>query len=315
VAHVVRLSEDLIDASRVGQGTIELRIERTDLVAAARAGHEAAIPALAEYDRNIVVALPEQPLFVNGDPARLTQIVTNLLTAAARRTRAGGRVALTLHQDGSDAVLGLVSDTAGVAAGWPTGVDPFAAVAPERPDDAPGIGLTIARSLVELHGGRIVAIAVDEAPESGFAVHLPLADHLASTPARDRHFVREPRERSAVGRRSERVLVVDDSVDSGDSLAMLLSSWGHDVRTAQGAVAGLRLEWEFEPHAVILDIEMPGKNGYEVAAELRVRRRNLLLVALSGHVREEDRARSLAAGFDYHLTKPANTELLQRILS
>jgi CheY-like chemotaxis protein len=113
-----------------------------------------------------------------------------------------------------------------------------------------------------------------------------------------------------------RVLIIDDSVDSADSLAMLLRVWGHDVRTAQGAVAGLQLEWEFEPHAVILDIEMPGKNGYEVASELRVRRRrDLLLIALSGYVREEDRARSLGAGFDHHMTKPADIALLERILS
>jgi CheY-like chemotaxis protein/GAF domain-containing protein len=121
--------------------------------------------------------------------------------------------------------------------------------------------------------------------------------------------------RPKVELKRQRVLIIDDSVDSADSLGMLLRVWGHDVRTAQGAVAGLQLEWEFEPHAVILDIEMPGKNGYEVASELRVRRRrDLLLVALSGYVREEDRARSLAAGFDHHMTKPADVALLERLL-
>lgn len=148
-----------------------------------------------------------------------------------------------------------------------------------------------------------------------------LSEQMLDSPAVGTHLARRAAAPLVVGGRPkaalkrQRVLIIDDSVDSADSLGMLLRVWGHDVRTAQGAVAGLQLEWEFEPHAVILDIEMPGKNGYEVASELRVRRRrDLLLVALSGYVREEDRARSLAAGFDHHMTKPADVALLERLL-
>jgi signal transduction histidine kinase len=317
LAQVIRLSDDLLDVSRIGHGTLELRRERTDLVSAARLGREAAGPALAEYDREIIVTLPDAPMWVEGDATRLSQIVTNLLTNAARRTRSTGTVSLTLQADGGDAVLLVSSETDRVATGWSEpDSDRYGMPMPAEPATGPqGIGLTLVRNLTELHGGSVATASVGGGIDNGFEVRLPLlgvVGVIAAEPI-------EPRAENVLppGRpRRERVLIIDDSVDASDSLAMLLRSWGYDVRTAQGASAGLRLEWEFEPQAVILDIEMPGKNGYEVAAELRVRRRrDLLLVALSGHAREEDRTQSLEAGFDHHLTKPANVDMLKRLLS
>ena len=171
------------------------------------------------------------------------------------------------------------------------------------------------RNLTEMHGGQVATVSVGGGVDNGFEVRLPLLG-VVGIITTERTEPRSENLRPPERPRRERVLIIDDSVDASDSLAMLLRSWGYDVRTAQGASAGLRLEWEFEPQAVILDIEMPGKNGYEVAAELRVRRRrDLLLVALSGHAREEDRTRSLEAGFDHHLTKPANVDMLKRLLS
>jgi len=317
LAQVIRLSDDLLDVSRIGHGTLELRRERTDLVSAARLGREAAAPALAEYDREINVTLPDGPMWVEGDATRLSQIVTNLLTNAARRTRSTGTVSLTLRADGGDAVLLVSSETDRVATGW-SEPDSDRYGVPMRPEPATGpqgIGLTLVRNLTELHGGSVATVSVGSGIDNGFAVRLPLlgvVGVIASEPIESRPEDVVPQERP----RRERVLMIDDSVDASDSLAMLLRSWGYAVRTAQGASAGLRLEWEFEPQAVILDIEMPGKNGYEVAAELRVRRRrDLLLIALSGHAREEDRTQSLEAGFDHHLTKPANVDMLKRLLS
>jgi len=317
LAQVIRLSDDLLDVSRIGHGTLELRRERTDLVSAARLGREAAAPALAEYDREINVTLPDGPMWVEGDATRLSQIVTNLLTNAARRTRSTGTVSLTLRADGGDAVLLVSSETDRVATGW-SEPDSDRYGVPMRPEPATGpqgIGLTLVRNLTELHGGSVATVSVGSGIDNGFAVRLPLlgvVGVIASEPIESRPEDVVPQERP----RRERVLIIDDSVDASDSLAMLLRSWGYAVRTAQGASAGLRLEWEFEPQAVILDIEMPGKNGYEVAAELRVRRRrDLLLIALSGHAREEDRTQSLEAGFDHHLTKPANVDMLKRLLS
>ena len=317
LSQVVRLSEDLLDVARVGQGTLELRKDRTDIVSAVRMGREAAAPALAEYHRDISVTLPDVPVWVDGDATRLSQVVTNLLTNAARRTRTGGKVSLTVNCDGREAAIVVSSESDLIATGWtvPDSDPDLTPAVAERGPEAQGIGLTLARSLTEMHGGRVATLSVGGGRDNGFEVRLPLLDPAGvvaperAAPRGERRQVREPRRR-------ERVLVIDDSVDASDSLAMLLRSWGHDVRTAQGATAGLRLEWDFEPQAVILDIEMPGMNGYEVAAQLRVRRRrDLLLVALSGHAREEDRARSLEAGFDYHLIKPANTDMLKRLLS
>jgi signal transduction histidine kinase len=307
---ITRLSEDLLDVARLGKGELELRPEPTDLLQAVRAGREAALPALAEYDREIVIELPDAPMMILADPARLTQVITNLLTNTARRTRSGGRATLAVRGDGPDAVITVASETEAVAAGW---TDPPRAVglsAPGASGAAQGLGLTLARSLTEMLGGRVTTVDVGSARNNGFELRFPLLE-APSVAVTRRATSAPPRERL----RRERVLIVDDCVDSADSLAMLLQSWGHEVRTAQGANAGLRVEWDFEPQAVILDIEMPGKSGYEVAAELRVRRRReLLLVALSGHAREEDRTRSLAAGFDHHMTKPANVEMLRRLL-
>ena len=318
LAQVTRLAEDLLDVSRIGHGTLELRTERTDLVSAVRMGREAAAPAIAEYGREISVTLPDAPIWVQGDATRLSQIVTNLLTNAARRTLAGGQVSLGVTRDGGEAAITVSSDTDGIASGWASHVSDVGAAptgAPRNQAEAHGIGLTLARNLTEMHGGRGATVSVGAAHDNGFEARFPVLD-VPDAAVGERTARRADGQRVREPRRRERVLIVDDSVDSSDSLAMLLRSWGHDVRTAQGAAAGLRLEWEFEPHAVILDIEMPGKNGYEVAAELRVRRRrDLLLVALSGHAREEDRARSLEAGFDHHLTKPVNVDMLRRLLS
>ncbi len=308
---ITRLSEDLLDVARLGKGELELRPERTDLLEAVHLGREAALPALAEYDREIVLDVPDGPMMIEADPARLTQVITNLLTNTARRTRSGGRATLTVHRDGRDAVITVASETENVAAGWGLPDRGAGAAAPANAGtDAPGLGLTLARSLTEMLGGRAATVSVGTGHDNAFELRFPLLD--AGTMVMERRVTPTPRRDRM---RRERVLIVDDCVDSSDSLAMLLQSWGHQVRTAQGANAGLRVEWDFEPDAVILDIEMPGKSGYEVAAELRVRRRReLLLVALSGHAREEDRARSLAAGFDHHMTKPANVEMLRRLL-
>ena len=317
LAQVIRLSDDLLDVSRIGHGTLELRRERTDLVSAARLGREAASPALAEYDREITATLPDGPMWVEGDSSRLSQIVTNLLTNAARRTRSTGTVSLSLRADGGDAVMLVSSETDRVATGWSEpDSDRYGGPMRAEPATGPqGIGLTLVRNLTELHGGSVATVSVGSGIDNGFEVRLPLLGVVGVIAAEST----EPRPENVIPPerpRRERVLIIDDSVDASDSLAMLLRSWGYDVRTAQGASAGLRLEWEFEPQAVILDIEMPGKNGYEVAAELRVRRRrDLLLVALSGHAREEDRTQSLEAGFDHHLTKPANVDMLKRLLS
>jgi CheY-like chemotaxis protein/two-component sensor histidine kinase len=308
--HLGRLVDGLLDVSRVTRGRVQLRHEAVDLAALARRVTEAAGPQLEARRHRWAVHTPEAPLYVEGDPLRLEQVLANLIDNAARYTEPGGRIDVTLRRDGGAAVLEVADTGVGIEPHLLPRVFNLFEQA-ERPLDRAqgglGIGLTLVRKLVELHGGRVEASSPGPRRGSTFTVRLPALDRAPGLPA------------VADGRpapRARRVLVVDDNRDLAESLAMVLRLWGHDVRVAYDGRSALETAQEYAPEVVLLDIGLPQLDGFEVARRLRQRPelRQARLVAITGYGRDEDRRRSAEAGFDLHLTKPVDPAELQPLL-
>jgi CheY-like chemotaxis protein/anti-sigma regulatory factor (Ser/Thr protein kinase) len=282
-------------------------------VVAARAV-ETSRPLIDERRHHLTVSLPDEPLWVAGDAARLAQVVANLLNNAAKYTEPGGRITLTVARDG-DAVVTRVRDT---GVGLPPETlssvfDLFTQVdrSLDRAQGGLGIGLTLVQRLVELHGGTVRAHSDGPGRGSEFVVTLPvLAD--APQPAAES----SPAAAQAEAGGPRRILVVDDNVDGAESLATLLKLLGHEVHVAHDGPAALRATADVRPEVVFLDIGLPGMDGYEVARRLRrPGRTEALLVALTGYGQEEDRRRSREAGFDHHLVKPVDPAVLEELLA
>jgi PAS domain S-box-containing protein len=303
LGHMVRLIDDLLDVSRITSGKVVLQRDRITLQDAARAALESARPAIEAARHRLVVDIPAEPLWVDADPTRLAQVLGNLLGNAAKYTPDGGDIVLRVHPcDGeacvtvADTGLGIPRDSLGAVFGM------FAQVnrTLDRAQGGLGIGLALAKRLIEMHGGSIAAESEGLGRGATFTVRLPLA---AGAPA-------EPEAGTAmpVGETRTRVLVVDDNVDAAESLAMMLGLEGHDVRVAFSGTEGLLVACQFVPRVAFLDIGMPGMSGYELATRLREEPalEGLRLVAVSGWGGEADKRRAREAGFDRHLTKPVN---------
>jgi CheY-like chemotaxis protein len=250
-----------------------------------------------------------------ADATRLAQVVSNLLNNAAKYTPRGGRIALGTRREGDRVVISVADTGIGIAReALPNVFEMFTQVGRtrDRSQGGLGIGLALVRRLVELHGGRVTAVSPGQGEGSTFTVRLPLADALeapAPVPA--------PRNTAEASARDLRVLVVDDNADAAESLASLLELSGHQTRVANDGEQALRIAHEFHPEIVFLDIGMPGKDGYEVARELRdaADTRDVVLVALTGWGAKDDRARTRHAGFDHHLTKPAGLAAVDGLLA
>jgi PAS domain S-box-containing protein len=311
--HMVHLVDDLLDIARISSNKVELRIERLDLAAILAGAVETSSPLIASSGHRLDIDVPQEPLLVEGDATRLAQIVSNLLNNAAKYTPPGGRIQLSAGQENGHAVIRVRDTGVGIPPGELDKVfEMFTQVGRnlDRSQGGLGIGLALVKRLVQLHGGSIEAHS--EAPGHGstFTVRLPLAQagvHAAHAPA--------PTDGDAMGH-CFRVLVVDDNVDAAESLGSLLEIEGHDVRIAHDGDSALRVAAEFRPRVVFLDIGMPGKDGYQVAREMRALEamRDATLVALTGWGAQEDRARSHSAGFDHHLTKPAGLASVEALL-
>ncbi len=306
---MARLLDDLLDVSRINRGRIELRMESVDLAALVRRTLEAADPAIRERRHELAVALPAEPLMVVGDPIRLEQVVVNLVNNAAKYTEPGGRIALESRREGREVVLRIRDNGIGIAPEMLTRIfDLFVQVdrRVERSQGGVGIGLTLVRKLVELHGGTVEAYSEGLGCGSEFVIRLPAP--VAPNGER-RPPAKEPDRLNHAATR-HRVLVVDDNVDAAVSLGMLLKLAGQDVRVAYDGPAALRQASDFRPELVLLDIGMPGMDGYEVCR--RLRRESALerttVVALTGWGQDEDRRRSHEAGFDHHIVKPVEPE-------
>jgi two-component system CheB/CheR fusion protein len=310
---MARLIDDLLDVSRITRGKIELRKGPVDLAAAAAQAVEAARPLIEERGHRLEVALPPAPVRLEADAARLEQVLSNLLNNAAKYTEPGGRIALTAERHGGEVVIRVKDSGIGIRPEMlPRVFDLFqqADRVEGRVSEGLGIGLTLVRRLVELHGGRVTAHSQGPGRGSEFVVRLPL-------PAEAPRAGAGRAARGPVKAPGRRVLVVEDNPDAAESLALLLRAAGHEVRVAADGPAALEAAAAFRPQVVLLDIGLPKMDGYEVARRLRrgAGRDGLLLVALSGYGQEEDRRRSRAAGFDAHLVKPADLDALQELLA
>ena len=315
--NLVRLVDELLDMARISRGNIELRREPMDLVAIAQEAAETARPRAALLRHSLTLTLPSAPMHVDGDPVRLEQVISNLLENAAKYTNPGGRIELTLTQDQGEAVLSVRDTGIGLAPEMLENIfDLFTQVDSSlaRSSGGLGLGLTLVRRILALHGGRIEARSAGLGKGSEFIVRLPLLPERPSTPATEVSAATK----SVVSRaRKQRVLIVDDNADASYSLGLLARAWGHEVAVARNGSEALVLAKSFKPETALVDIGLPGMDGYELARLLREdpAQRSLQLVALTGYGREEDRIAAKAAGFDVFLIKPAKIEELKRLLA
>jgi two-component system CheB/CheR fusion protein len=309
---MARLLDDLLEASRVTQNKIDLRKEVVDLGAIAREAADAIRAEMDERGLEFATHIDSGPMGVYGDPARLQQIHANLLSNAAKYTQRGGHVELRVRRDGADAVASVKDDGMGIGAEMVDSIfDLFVQGSRtlDRASGGLGVGLTLVRSLVTMHGGTVTAHSDGEGRGSEFVVRLPLATRTAEFPL--------PSVGTApLAGAGARILVVEDNADSRDVLCALLQQAGFDCRTAATGRIGLEMLDEFRPAVVILDLGLPELDGLEVARQIRARPNHaaVRLIALTGYGQAADRAATLQAGFDAHLVKPAQAERLLALL-
>jgi signal transduction histidine kinase/ActR/RegA family two-component response regulator len=312
LAHLRRLVDDLLDVSRIMRGKIELRKEPIQLATIVARAVESVQPLIDAAGHELTVKLPPDPSWLDVDPVRISQVISNLLTNAAKYTEPHGQIHIAALRDGDRVVIRVRDTGIGIAADvLPYLFEMFMQVAPgaSRSQGGLGIGLTLVKNLVEMHGGTITALSDGPGQGSEFVITLPAM--LTAPAAEVPPVALSPR--FAAGRH---VLVVDDNVDAAQSLTILLRLHGHRVRIVHGGEQALTAVAAEKPDLVLLDIGMPGMNGFEVARRLRERHGSgdLTLVALTGWGQEQDRLRSKEAGFDHHLTKPVELTTLQAVL-
>jgi signal transduction histidine kinase len=329
VQHLSRLVDDLLDVSRITRGRIELRKEPVDLAAIAEHAVETARAAIQAGEQELTVRRPPEPLWCEGDPMRLEQVITNLLHNAAKYTEPGGQIWLTLER--SDYAVLRVRDTGrGIPPEMlPQVFDLFVQANPslDRAQGGLGLGLTLVRSLVEMHGGTVAAYSDGPGRGSEFVIRLPLLPPSEEHTAHGAQHTAEAQVPSPPAVRCapcavRRILVVDDNVDAAEMMAALLAQWGHQVRVVHSGTEAIETAVASGPDLVLLDIGLPEMDGYEVAKRLRELGRTrgsplqaTWLVAVTGYGQEEDRRRSQEAGLDDHLTKPVDPDRLRELIS
>jgi PAS domain S-box-containing protein len=312
---MTRLIDDLMDASRISRGKIELKRERVELAQVVRGAVETSRPLIEQCGHELVVDLPPLPMYLDADVTRLAQALCNLLNNAAKYTERGGRIVLTAERQGSDAVIGVRDSGIGIAPDMlPRVFEMFTQAdrSLEKTHGGLGIGLSLVKRLVEMHGGRVEARSEGLGRGSEFVVRLPvLIEPPTAVPAAS------SAEIGASLTSSHRVLIVDDNRDAADSLGMMLRAVGNDIRTAYDGVEAARVAGEFRPHVILLDIGLPRMNGYETARTIRREPwgKSVTLIAMTGWGQEEDRRRSKDAGFDRHMVKPVAPVALLEFLA
>jgi PAS domain S-box-containing protein len=316
VGHMVHLINDLLDIARISSGKVVLRIERIDLQTIIGSAVETSLPLIENAGHELHLDAPDAPLWLEADAVRLSQVLSNLLSNAAKYTPRGGRITVDATVDGGMAVV-RVSDTGiGIAAGALDSVFEMFAQAPHSVGISKGglgIGLSLVRHLVALHGGTVSAASPGPGRGSTFTVRMPLAPAPRAAPYAGEVAPASP----ARSGRKLRILVADDNVDAADTLAFLLREKGHEVHVAYDGEDAVAAAPAFRPDLAFLDIGMPRMDGYGAARALRALPglERIGLVALTGWGTGEDRARTQAAGFDHHLLKPASPEHVDAVLA
>ncbi|HET7845065.1 MAG TPA: response regulator [Xanthomonadales bacterium] len=312
---MVRLVDDLLDVSRITRGRLELRRESCRFSAVVEDAIETVRPLIASLGHHLEVDLPQEPLMLDADPHRLAQVFANLLNNACKYTDPGGRIALRAQREGDQVVLKVTDSGIGIAPELASQIfDVFvqADTALERSRGGLGIGLTLVRSLIEMHGGTVTVRSDGIGKGSEFTVRLPLATavRVPGAPIGVAQVATPASEPGAL-----RIMVVDDNRDAADTLAMSLAMLGHEVRTVYDSPQVVGSAAAFQPDLVFMDIGMPRMNGYDVARAIREQEwgGDTMLVALTGWGKEDDRAKSRNAGFDHHLVKPADLDEILRL--
>lgn len=311
---MVRLVDDLLDMSRISSGKLELRMEHMELSAAVDSAVETSRPVIDYMGHELNVTLPNQSIIVDADPIRLAQVFGNLLNNSSKYMNRGGQIWLTVDRQGSDVLVSVKDTGVGISADQlPRIFEMFSQVerSLERSQGGLGIGLTLVKRLVEMHGGRIEARSDGPGNGAEFVVRLPVVVGAVSAEAAN------DRNDSPVPKSSLRILIVDDNRDSADSLVMLLRIMGNDTRTAYDGQRGLEVAEEFRPDVILLDIGLPKLNGYEACRRIREQLwgKDIVLIAMTGWGQDDDRRRSQEAGFDHHMVKPVDPHGLMKLLS
>jgi two-component system CheB/CheR fusion protein len=310
---MMRLIDDLMEVSRITTGRLRLKRERVDLASVIQTAIETSAPLFEQRQHALTTHMPQQAVPLYADPTRLAQVFSNLLNNAARYTDPGGQITLRAEVRRGQAVATVVDDGIGIAPQMLTAIFDLFVQADrslERSQAGLGIGLTLAKRLVEMHGGRVEAHSEGLGTGASFRVVLPIETRGHTRP-------RETKRRPSAPTVRLRILVADDNIDAAESLAMLLRMHGHAVAVVHDGLGAVRHAAQWRPDVVLLDIAMPGLNGYEAARRIRAAagREMPTVIALTGWGQDEDRKRSAEAGFDHHLVKPVDPGALAAILS
>lgn len=313
VQHMSLLLDDLLDISRVTRGTLALRMQSTELASVIDTAVETARPTIDSKRHDLTVDIPPEPIRFTADPLRVAQVLSNLLTNAAKYTDPEGQIRLTACCEANDVVIRVADSGIGIsAAALPRVFNMFSQVhsTTDRSEGGLGIGLALAQGLIELHGGTIEASSAGLGCGSEFTVRMPrraVVESVLNTSNAS------PTTHEALRRR---ILIADDNRDSAETLAALLRMEGHEVTSVHDGPVALSVFGELKPDVALLDIGMPGLTGYEVARKMRqsAPRAPLTLIAITGWGQDIDKERAFAAGFDHHLTKPVDPQRLVELL-